>query len=43
VKLLTVARTAWPLAQPGYLAIATPAHAMSPIGGLGINVAIRTR
>ena len=27
--------------KPGYLAIGDAAHAMSPIGGLGINVAIQ--
>ncbi len=42
VKLLTVRvdrLTRWH--TPGYLAIGDAAHAMSPIGGLGINVAIQ--
>ena len=42
VKLLTVRvdrLTRWH--KPGYLAIGDAAHAMSPIGGLGINVAIQ--
>jgi 2-polyprenyl-6-methoxyphenol hydroxylase-like FAD-dependent oxidoreductase len=41
VKLLTVRAdrlTRWH--KPGYLAIGDAAHAMSPIGGVGINVAI---
>jgi 2-polyprenyl-6-methoxyphenol hydroxylase-like FAD-dependent oxidoreductase len=41
VKLLTVRvdrLTRWH--KPGYLAIGDAAHAMSPVGGLGINVAI---
>ena len=41
VKLLTVRAdrlTQW--YKPGYLAIGDAAHAMSPIGGVGINVAI---
>jgi 2-polyprenyl-6-methoxyphenol hydroxylase-like FAD-dependent oxidoreductase len=41
VKLLTVKAdrlTQWH--RPGYLAIGDAAHAMSPIGGIGINVAI---
>ena len=41
VKLLTVRvdrLTRWH--EPGYLAIGDAAHAMSPVGGLGINVAI---
>jgi len=41
VKLLTVKAdrlTRW--YKPGYLAIGDAAHAMSPIGGVGINVAI---
>jgi 2-polyprenyl-6-methoxyphenol hydroxylase-like FAD-dependent oxidoreductase len=41
VKLLTVKAdrlTRWH--KPGYLAIGDAAHAMSPIGGIGINVAI---
>jgi 2-polyprenyl-6-methoxyphenol hydroxylase-like FAD-dependent oxidoreductase len=41
VKLLTVRvdrLTRWH--RPGYLAIGDAAHAMSPVGGLGINVAI---
>ena len=41
VKLLTVRAdrlTQW--YRPGYLAIGDAAHAMSPIGGVGINVAI---
>jgi 2-polyprenyl-6-methoxyphenol hydroxylase-like FAD-dependent oxidoreductase len=41
VKLLTVRAdrlTRW--YKPGYLAIGDAAHAMSPIGGVGINVAI---
>ncbi len=41
VKLLTVRvdrLTRWHL--PGYLAIGDAAHAMSPVGGVGINVAI---
>ena len=42
VKLLTVKvdrLTRWH--RPGYLAIGDAAHAMSPVGGLGINVAIQ--
>src|SRR2546423_146782 len=42
VKLLTVRvdrLTRWH--RPGYLAIGDAAHAMSPVGGLGINVAIQ--
>ena len=42
VKLLTVRAdrlVRW--YRPGYLAIGDAAHAMSPIGGLGINVAIQ--
>ncbi len=42
VKLLTVRADqliTWH--KPGYLAIGDAAHAMSPIGGLGINVAIQ--
>jgi 2-polyprenyl-6-methoxyphenol hydroxylase-like FAD-dependent oxidoreductase len=42
VKLLTVRAdrlATWH--KPGYLAIGDAAHAMSPIGGLGINVAIQ--
>jgi 2-polyprenyl-6-methoxyphenol hydroxylase-like FAD-dependent oxidoreductase len=42
VKLLTVRAdrlVRWH--KPGYLAIGDAAHAMSPIGGLGINVAIQ--
>ena len=42
VKLLTVRvdrLTRW--YTPGYLAIGDAAHAMSPVGGLGINVAIQ--
>jgi 2-polyprenyl-6-methoxyphenol hydroxylase-like FAD-dependent oxidoreductase len=42
VKLLTVKADRllrWHL--PGYLAIGDAAHAMSPVGGLGINVAIQ--
>jgi 2-polyprenyl-6-methoxyphenol hydroxylase-like FAD-dependent oxidoreductase len=42
VKLLTVRvdrLTRWH--APGYLAIGDAAHAMSPVGGLGINVAIQ--
>ena len=42
VKLLTVRvdrLTRWH--EPGYLAIGDAAHAMSPVGGLGINVAIQ--
>jgi 2-polyprenyl-6-methoxyphenol hydroxylase-like FAD-dependent oxidoreductase len=42
VKLLTVRAdrlARWH--KPGYLAIGDAAHAMSPIGGLGINVAIQ--
>jgi 2-polyprenyl-6-methoxyphenol hydroxylase-like FAD-dependent oxidoreductase len=42
VKLLTVKvdrLTRW--YKPGYLAIGDAAHAMSPVGGLGINVAIQ--
>jgi 2-polyprenyl-6-methoxyphenol hydroxylase-like FAD-dependent oxidoreductase len=42
VKLLTVRAdrlTTWH--KPGFLAIGDAAHAMSPIGGLGINVAIQ--
>ncbi len=41
VKLLTVRAdrlTRWH--KPGYLAIGDAAHAMSPVGGVGINVAI---
>ena len=41
VKLLTVRAdrlTRWH--RPGYLAIGDAAHAMSPIGGVGINIAI---
>jgi 2-polyprenyl-6-methoxyphenol hydroxylase-like FAD-dependent oxidoreductase len=41
VKLLTVRAdrlTRWH--KPGYLAIGDAAHAMSPIGGVGINIAI---
>jgi 2-polyprenyl-6-methoxyphenol hydroxylase-like FAD-dependent oxidoreductase len=42
VKLLTVQSNRlerwW---QPGYLAIGDAAHAMSPIGGVGINLAIQ--
>ena len=41
VKLLTVRAdrlTRWHM--PGYLAIGDAAHAMSPIGGVGINIAI---
>ena len=42
VKLLTVrADRLLRWHQPGYLAIGDAAHAMSPIGGLGINVAIQ--
>jgi 2-polyprenyl-6-methoxyphenol hydroxylase-like FAD-dependent oxidoreductase len=42
VKLLTVRsdRLAW-WYRPGYLAIGDAAHAMSPIGGVGINLAIQ--
>ncbi len=42
VKLLTVRidrLTRW--YKPGYLAIGDAAHAMSPVGGVGINVAIQ--
>jgi 2-polyprenyl-6-methoxyphenol hydroxylase-like FAD-dependent oxidoreductase len=42
VKLLTVAvdrLTQW--ARPGFLCIGDAAHAMSPIGGVGINLAIQ--
>jgi len=42
VKLLTVRvdrLTQWH--KPGYLAIGDAAHAMSPVGGVGINVAIQ--
>ena len=42
VKLLTVAvdrLTQW--ARPGFLAIGDAAHAMSPVGGVGINLAIQ--
>ncbi|HXD72170.1 MAG TPA: FAD-dependent monooxygenase, partial [Vicinamibacterales bacterium] len=42
VKLLTVKvdrLLKW--SKPGYLAIGDAAHAMSPVGGLGINVAIQ--
>ncbi len=42
VKLLTVRvdrLTQWH--RPGYLAIGDAAHAMSPVGGVGINVAIQ--
>ena len=42
VKLLTVAvdrLTDW--ARPGFLAIGDAAHAMSPVGGVGINLAIQ--
>ena len=42
VKLLSVALdrlTSW--ARPGLLAIGDAAHAMSPIGGIGINLAIQ--
>src|SRR4029079_10428701 len=42
VKLLTVRAdrlVTWH--KPGFLAIGDAAHAMSPIGGLGINVAIQ--
>ncbi len=42
VKLLSVAfdrLTAW--SRPGLLAIGDAAHAMSPIGGIGINLAIQ--
>jgi 2-polyprenyl-6-methoxyphenol hydroxylase-like FAD-dependent oxidoreductase len=42
VKLLTVAvnrLTAW--ARPGLLCIGDAAHAMSPVGGVGINLAIQ--
>ncbi len=42
VKLLTVAvdrLTEW--ARPGFLAIGDAAHAMSPVGGVGINLAIQ--
>ncbi len=41
VKLLTVKSdrlTEW--YRPGYLAIGDAAHAMSPVGGIGINIAI---
>jgi len=41
VKLLTVRAdrlTRWH--RPGYLAIGDAAHAMSPVGGVGINIAI---
>jgi 2-polyprenyl-6-methoxyphenol hydroxylase-like FAD-dependent oxidoreductase len=41
VKLLTVRAdrlTRWH--KPGYLAIGDAAHAMSPVGGVGINIAI---
>ena len=41
IKLLTVKSdrlTRWH--RPGYLAIGDAAHAMSPIGGIGINIAI---
>ena len=42
VKLLTVrADRLLRWHKPGYLAIGDAAHAMSPIGGLGINVAIQ--
>jgi 2-polyprenyl-6-methoxyphenol hydroxylase-like FAD-dependent oxidoreductase len=42
VKLLTVrADRLLTWHKPGYLAIGDAAHAMSPIGGLGINVAIQ--
>ncbi len=42
VRLLTVAvdrLTEW--ARPGFLAIGDAAHAMSPVGGVGINLAIQ--
>src|SRR5207302_820706 len=42
VKLLTVRvdrLLRWH--RPGYLAIGDAAHAMSPVGGIGINVAIQ--
>jgi 2-polyprenyl-6-methoxyphenol hydroxylase-like FAD-dependent oxidoreductase len=42
VKLLTVAvnrLTQW--ARPGFLCIGDAAHAMSPVGGVGINLAIQ--
>ncbi len=42
IKLLTVRAdrlTKW--YRPGYLAIGDAAHAMSPIGGVGINIAIQ--
>src|SRR5579871_2537917 len=42
IKLLTVRSdrlTRW--YRPGYLAIGDAAHAMSPVGGVGINVAIQ--
>src|SRR5436190_18137115 len=41
IKLLTVRAdrlTRW--YKPGYLAIGDAAHAMSPIGGVGVNIAI---
>jgi 2-polyprenyl-6-methoxyphenol hydroxylase-like FAD-dependent oxidoreductase len=44
VKLLTVAvdrLRQW--SQPGLLCIGDCAHAMSPVGGVGINLAFRTR
>ncbi len=42
VKLLTVAinrLTRW--TQPGLLCIGDAAHAMSPIGGVGVNLAVQ--